>query len=395
MSCSPAGNLTAFEMIEEASSTVASVYQDEDAYRPAPIAAPEPPAWCDGSLRIGIHTSIAGDLVRSLESARKLGCNAVQIFSGSPRMWPRAGVRIPEADAQRFRARRTELGLGPLVIHANYLINLASLEPVMRTRAIQAFHDELVRANTLGADFVVLHPGAARGARADEALQSVAQALRQAARGLRLAADFTDMTRGGVRVLLENTSGMGSCLGMRFAELRAILDEIPELPVGVCLDTAHAFEAGYNLRTEEGLERMLTELDDTVGLARVPVVHANDSKTTLASRVDRHEHIGRGNIGRAAFGRLLNNPRLMAGSPGGLPGRAFILETPIDAPGDDRRNVRMLWQLAGVPVKQAPHAENGFTMHHKPTEPKGVRRSAKTVAAGTRRGTKKHAGRKG
>jgi deoxyribonuclease-4 len=381
-------------MIEEASSIAASVYQDEDAYRPAPIAAPEPPPWCDGSIRIGIHTSIAGDLGRSLESARKLGCNAVQIFSGSPRMWPRAGSRISEAEAQRFRARRTELGLGPLVIHANYLINLASADPVMRTRAIQAFHDELVRAIMLGADFLVLHPGAARGAGTDEALRSVAQSLRHAARGLRLAADFKDMTRSGVRVLLENTSGMGSCLGMRFVELRAILDAIPELPVGVCLDTAHAFEAGYNLRTGEGLERMLADLDSTVGLARVPVVHANDSKTPLGSSVDRHEHIGRGKIGRAAFVRLLNHPRLMAGGPGGLPGRAFILETPIDAPGDDRRNVRMLWQLVGVPVKQAPHAENGFTMHSKRPKPEGVLRSAKS-ARGSRRGAKKHAGRRG
>ena len=113
---------------------VTSAFDDADEYRPEPEPEPQPAAWCDGSVRIGIHTSIAGDIAGALESARKLGCNALQIFSASPRMWPRAGSRIAEADAARFRARRAELGLGPLVIHANYLINLASSEPVMRVR---------------------------------------------------------------------------------------------------------------------------------------------------------------------------------------------------------------------------------------------------------------------
>lgn len=371
----------------------APVYQDEDEYRPAPAAAPEAPAWCDGSVRIGIHTSIAGDIVRSLESARRLGCNAVQIFSGSPRMWPRPSARIPAADAERFRARRAELGLGPLVVHANYLINLATADSMMRVRAIQAFHDELVRATVLGADFLVVHPGASRGASADEAVRCVSQGLRQAARGVRLAAVFTDRTCGGVRVLLENTSGMGSCIGARFAELGAILDQARELPLGVCLDTAHAFEAGYDLRSVRGLERMLAELDSAVGLARVPVVHANDSKTPLGSRVDRHQHIGRGKIGRAAFSRILNHPRMMAGGPSGLPGRAFILETPIDAPGDDRRNVRALWELAGVAVKQAPRAGNGFSMMRSRRRPKGGQPRRK-VAKRTPRGARTRAGRR-
>lgn len=371
-------------MMNEASPTMAPVYHDEDEYRPAPVAPPELPAWCDGSIRIGIHTSIAGDIAGSLQSARKLGCNALQIFSGSPRMWPRPGTRIPAADAERFRAVRAELGLGPLVIHANYLINLASLDPMMRVRAIHAFHDELVRATALGADFLVVHPGAALGARSDDAVRAVAQALQQSARGVPLAANFADMTRGGVRVLLENTSGMGSCIGMRFTELRAILDQVPELPMGVCLDTAHAFEAGYDLRTAEGLEQMLGELDAAVGLARVPIVHVNDSKTPLGSRVDRHQNIGSGEIGRKAFGYLLNHPRLVARGPGGLRGRAFILETPIDAPGDDRRNVRALWELAGVPMKRAPRAESGFSMqraHPKAATLRGAKPAKKALRA--------------
>jgi deoxyribonuclease IV len=368
-------------MTDEASPISAPVYEADDEYRPEPAASPEAPAWCDGSVRIGIHTSIAGDISGALESAHKLGCNALQIFSASPRMWPRAGTRILPADAERFRSRRAELGLGPLVIHANYLINLASADPVMRVRAIQAFHGELVRATALGADFLVVHPGAARGTSAAEAVRAVAQALRQAARGVRLAERFEDPTCAGVRVLLENTSGMGTCVGSRFSELQGILEQAAELPLGVCLDTAHAFEAGYDLRTEAGLEQMLEDLDDTVGLARVPVIHANDSKTALGSRVDRHQHIGQGQIGREGFARILRHPRLTAGGPGGLPGRAFILETPIDAPGDDRRNVRALWELAGFAVKQAPRAENGFSMKRAASQTGGGRRNTKAKAA--------------
>src|SRR6267378_8289379 len=133
-------------------------FDPEDEYRPEPEPEPQAPAWMDGSLRIGIHTSISGGYRNALESARKLGCNALQIFSASPRMWAGGPGRIPEADAAAFRARRDELALGPLVIHANYLINLAGIQPMLRTRSIQAFQDEVVRAVALGADFLVVHP---------------------------------------------------------------------------------------------------------------------------------------------------------------------------------------------------------------------------------------------
>jgi deoxyribonuclease-4 len=306
----------------------------------------------DGSFRIGIHTSIAGDITGALDSAAKLGANALQIFSSSPRMWPRGGSRIAEADAARFRARREELGLGPLVVHDNYLINLASPDRVMRTRSIQAFHDELVRAVSLGADFLVAHPGSCLGTDKDQTITEIAQGMRHAARGMKL---------GGLRILVENTSGMGSAVGARFEEIKAILDQTGDLPMGVCLDTAHTLEAGYNITTEEGLAATLAAVDSTVGLGSVYVLHVNDSKTPLGSRVDRHEHIGHGKIGLEAFGRILNHARLGPGLQG-LPGRAFILETPIDRPGDDRRNVRALWELVGVGVRQAPKVENGFSM---------------------------------
>ena len=327
-------------------------YDVSDEYCPEPAPIPEPPAWQDGSFRIGIHTSIAGDIAGALDIASKLGANALQIFSASPRMWPRGGTRIADADAARFRARRAELGLGPLVIHDNYLINLASPDRVMRARSIQAFHDELVRAGSLGADFLVAHPGCCMGSETPQAISEIAQGMRQAARGIKL---------GDLRILIENTSGMGSAVGARFEEIKAILDETRDLPMGVCLDTAHMFEAGYDITSEKGLDWTLESVERTVGLDCVYVLHVNDSKTPLGSRVDRHEHIGRGKIGLEAFGRILNHPRLGPGLQG-LAGRAFILETPIDLPGDDRRNVRALWDLVGVSVKQAPKAVDGFSM---------------------------------
>src|ERR1019366_4940151 len=224
----------------------------------------------------------------------------------------------------------------------NYLINLASPDRVMRARSIQAFHDELVRAVSVGADFLVAHPGSCLGSEKSEAIAEIAQGMRQAVRGMKL---------GGLRILVENTSGMGSAVGARFEELRAILDATTDLPMGVCLDTAHTFEAGYDITTEEGLARTLDAVERTVRLDRVYVLHVNDSKTPLGSRVDRHEHIGHGKIGLKAFGRILNHPRLGPGLQG-LPGGAFILETPLDRPGDDRRNVRALWDLVGVDLKK-------------------------------------------
>ena len=150
------------------------------------------------------------------------------------------------------------------------------------------------------------------------------------------------MKLANILILLENTAGHGTSVGSRFEELKAILDACPELPLGVCIDTAHVFASGWDIRRREGLDAALGRIDNTVGLARVPVIHVNDSKTPLGSRVDRHEHIGKGKIGLDAFRAILNHPLLA--------GKAFIAETPIDKPGDDRRNVATLWKLVGKTV---------------------------------------------
>lgn len=332
--------------------TLETQFDPEDEYRPEPEPEPQPPAWMDGSLRIGIHTSIAGSYLNALESAKKLGCNALQIFSASPRMWAGGPSRIPEPDAAAFRARREELGLGPLVIHANYLINLAAAQSMLRARSIQAFQDELVRGLSLGADFLVVHPGSRGEGSATQAVSTIIESVKQATRRLRM---------GNFRILMENTAGMGNTMGSRLEEVAEIIYGLRELQVGACLDTAHLFAAGYDIASPNGLHATVAQIERTVGLENVPVFHANDSKVPLGGRVDRHEHIGKGKIGPDAFARILRHPRLGASPAEGLPGRAFLAETPIDDPGDDRRNVAMLWELAGLQAV-APEAEKGFSM---------------------------------
>jgi deoxyribonuclease-4 len=332
--------------------TLDTQFDDEDEYRPEPEPEPLPPTWMDGSLRIGIHTSIAKSYLAALESARKLGCNALQIFSASPRMWQGGPARIPEVDAAAFRARRAELGLGPLVIHANYLINLAAAQPMLRTRSIQSFHDELVRSVALGADFIVVHPGSRGEATAEQSVRTVIESFKQGSKRASL---------GNLRILIENAAGMGAAVGSRLEEVAEILNGLRDVPVAVCLDTAHLFAAGYDIKSETGLTSTIDLIETTIGLERVPVFHVNDSKIPLGGRIDRHANIGEGKIGAEAFHRILTHPKFGVTPPEGLTGRAFLLETPIDQPGDDRRNVAKLWELAGL-SNQAPPAEKGFSM---------------------------------
>ena len=281
-------------------------------------------------MRVGVHTSIAGALENAAHHAKKIGCDTFQMFSANPRGW-RTLDPTPE-DYERFRAARAKHGLNPVVIHDNYLINLASADGLIREKSIAAFRRELERAVALGADFLVTHPGSAKGGSASQAIRTCVESLRLAAKGLSL---------DGLTILIENTAGQGSAIGRTFEEVAEIVAGAgKDLPMGACIDTAHCFEAGYAVHTPRGLTEVAKQLDATVGIDKVRVIHANDSKTALGSHADRHEHIGKGEIGAEAFRRIVRHPKLKR-----IP---FICETPIDRPGDDKRNLRTMRKLAGI-----------------------------------------------
>ena len=273
--------------------------------------------------RIGLHTGIAGGLHHALLKAQSLGADTVQIFSRNPRGWK---ARPLEADeVEQFKRVRAETGVAPVVVHANYLINLAAADEGIREKSIASFREEVERSLALGADYLVVHPGSARGACEADAIRTCAESLNAACEGLKLDA---------FRILLENTAGQGECIGHRFEHLREIAEQCPALGLGVCLDTAHAFTAGYDIRDEDGLAAALDSLDANVGLENVLAVHFNDSKAAYSSRVDRHWHVGHGHIGREALRRVASHPRLAHA--------AFILETPVDETCDDACNLEAL-----------------------------------------------------
>ena len=283
-------------------------------------------------MRLGIHTSTAGSLSNAALHAAELGANTFQIFSSSPRMWR---ARAPDpGQVKLLKTARRRFDLNPLVIHVSYLVNLASADPVIRAKSIAAFRGELERAVAIGAEYLVLHPGSYRGRSAEEGIADFVAALRDAADGFHSR---------GLTVLLENTAGAGSHLGSRFEELAAIRERaggLTHLPIGYCLDTCHLLAAGFDIATPAGLRATVHSAESLLGLDNVRVFHVNDSKTPLGSRVDRHANIGEGHIPLAAFGRILKHPKLR--------GKPFILETPIDEPGDDRRNLDALKRLVLV-----------------------------------------------
>lgn len=252
------------------------------------------------------------------------------MFSANPRGW-KAQEPTPEG-YERFRAARERHGLAPVVIHDNYLINLAASDGVIRDKSVAAFRREIERALALGADFLVTHPGSAKGSTSAQAIKTCIASLKDAGRGLQM---------DGLTILIENTAGQGSVIGRTFEEVAEIIAGTDrDLPMGACIDTAHSFEAGYAIHTTAGLRETLKQLDATVGIGRVRVIHANDSMTAFGSHADRHQHIGKGEIGAEAFRRIVRHPKLRS-----IP---FICETPIDRPGDDKRNLRMMRKLAGV-----------------------------------------------
>jgi len=282
--------------------------------------------------RIGAHTSTAGSIANAALEAIELGCNCLQIFTRSPRMWSAPELKPEQVD--ELKQLRGEHDLGPLVVHGSYLLNLASGDAANREKSVAGFRDEVDRCLAVGADYLVFHPGSARDHDSSaDAIETLAQAFAEATKGVRWK---------NLEVLLENTAGGGATLGRELGELasirNAILRKKRNAPVGYCLDTAHLFASGYDVSTESGLKATLKEIESEIGIDTVKVIHANDSKTKLGSRVDRHEHIGEGWIGAEAFRRILRHPKLR--------GKPFILETPHGEDGTHRVNVERLKALA-------------------------------------------------
>lgn len=286
--------------------------------------------------RLGAHLSVAGGLHRALEAALALRCDTVQIFVRNQRRWH--ARPLPPAELARWHRLRAAAGLGPLVAHASYLINLATANRALRARSLAALAQELRRADTLAIPYLVIHPGAAGAERRERALARVAGALNRA---------FARNPGLRTMVLLETTAGQGTTLGRSFEELGAILGRLAEPQrAGVCIDTCHVFAAGYDIRRPAGYEAMVAAAAATVGLERVRCWHLNDSAAPCSARRDRHAHIGRGRLGPAAFRLVLGDARFA-----GLP---MILETPKGRDGAGRDwdavNLARLRRLAARPA---------------------------------------------
>ena len=272
-------------------------------------------------MRIGVHVSIAGKIYESVDRAQELGCETMQIFSRNPRNW--SAPKIEQADADEFRKRRKAAGIFPVLVHIPYLINLASPDPKLYKRSIDAYVGDLNRGDLIGAEYFVTHLGSHVGTGEDAGIRRFSEAINI----------ILKKTDPKTMILLENTSGSGSSIGHSFVHLKKIIAGIKKTKkIGVCLDTQHAYGAGYDLRSKKGLENMLAEFERLVGLDRLKALHLNDSKVPLGSRKDRHEHIGEGEIGMAAFKRIVTHPELRH-----LP---FVMETPKNDPSDDIRNLK-------------------------------------------------------
>jgi deoxyribonuclease-4 len=287
--------------------------------------------------RLGAHLSIGGGLPRAVDRAVASRCEALQIFTKSAGQW-RART-LPPDEIVSFRRRVAETGIQPVVAHNSYLINIAAAATELRAQSLQALIEEYDRADALALDGLVMHPGSHTSGTELEGLRLIASGLREL---------LSARPESSPLVLLEHTAGQGTNLGHRFEHLAAILELLDGSPrIGVCIDTCHLLAAGYDICSDEGYTATFREFDRLIGLDRIKVFHLNDSKKPCGSRVDRHEHIGKGCLGLEPFRRLLNDPRFAR-----LP---MLLETPkLDTPESrrksdvdpwDARNLRTLRRL--------------------------------------------------
>ena len=258
---------------------------------------------------LGKHVSIAGGLDQAFKRAADIGCNSVQIFVKNPRGWKMR--EVDQEEVEKFKTARKKYKIDPVVVHAAYLINLASPKDQLWEKSISALKSEYQRCDRLGAEYLIFHPGSHTGSGLESGIQRIAEALNE------ILAEVETETM----ILLENTAGAGTSIGEDFSELKAVIEEVEESArIGICVDSCHAFAAHYNLTEKEGLEELVTDFDRLIGLENLKVIHLNDSKYDCCTNKDEHAHLGEGKIGRKAFKRLINHPQLK--------NKVFILETP-------------------------------------------------------------------
>jgi deoxyribonuclease-4 len=277
-------------------------------------------------MRFGFHISIAGGFSKVVERAHARGCETLQFFSRNPRGWKYSPLN--KKDVEEFRSSIRSSTLFPVFLHMPYLPNIASLKPKFYKRSIHSIATDLQRAEQLGAQYLIIHIGHRMESSEDQAIESVSQGIDQA----------FEKVKNSVILLMENTAGQGTEIGYTFEQIKKIIEGVHDHQrMGVCLDTAHTFEAGYDLSDKDGIERTLGNFDQTIGLKRLHLLHLNDSKTPLGSRKDRHWHIGEGYIGLEGFRNLVNHPLLRH-----LPG---IMETPRKDTVEDLKNMEVIRSL--------------------------------------------------
>lgn len=279
-------------------------------------------------MRIGVHVSIAGRIDEAIDRAAALGCQTIQIFSRNPRGW-RSIPLVPE-DVKAFRLKRQQKDIHPVLVHIPYLINLATPQDRLWRLSIDSYADDITRTDTLGAEYFVTHLGAHTGS-------GEAEGLKRFCSGLNMV---IKKSRPKTMILLETCAGQGSSLGHRFEHIRYIMDKVDSDNIGVCLDTCHVYVSGYDISSAKGLDSTLKDFDRIIGLKRLKAVHLNDAKGRCGSKLDRHEHIGKGNIGKDGIRRIITHSKLS--------GLSFVMETPKDKPTDDMMNIRMVRRLAGI-----------------------------------------------
>ena len=280
--------------------------------------------------------SIAGGVHTAIERAVRIGCPTLQMFVKNNNQWK--GKELTDEDVATYKEARTKARIGPVVVHDTYLINLCAVEPAILEKSRNAMQDELERCERLGIEYLNFHPGSHRGAGEEEGIKRIAESL-----------DIIhDRTKGyAVKSVIETTAGQGTAIGYRFEHLREIIERVEESDrMAVCVDTCHIFAAGYDISTQKGYDETFREFDDIVGLERLVAFHINDSKKPLGSRVDRHDHIGKGTIGLDGFRFLMNDKRFQD-----IP---KILETPKSEDlHEDVENIRVLKGLLRAPRKRA------------------------------------------